>query len=67
MQFVAETMQFFREVKSELSKVVWPGTDELVGSVIIVLFLVCVFAIYLGIIDFGFYQLAQYVFAWYGV
>lgn len=54
--------QFLSEVRIELSKIIWPKFDELVGSVIIVLLLVTAFSIYLGIIDFIFYRLAQQIF-----
>jgi preprotein translocase subunit SecE len=57
---VKNVVQFFHEVKIELSKVEWPSFDEWVGSTIIVLFLVGVFAVYLGVIDFGFSRLAAY-------
>lgn len=46
-----EITQFLHEVRVEFSKVVWPKTNEFIGSTIIVLFLVVVFAIYLGIVD----------------
>jgi len=48
---VRDIMRFFREVRVELSKVVWPKFDEFVGSTLIVLFLVGVFAVYLGAVD----------------
>ncbi len=54
--------QFFNEVAIELSKIIWPSIDELVGSVIIVLILVVAFSIYLGVVDFVFYRLAQQIF-----
>lgn len=54
--------QFFNEVAIELSKIIWPSWDELVGSVIIVLILVVAFSIYLGVVDFVFYRLAQQIF-----
>lgn len=54
--------QFFNEVSIELSKIVWPSTDELLGSIIIVLILVTAFSIYLGAVDFVFYKLAQQIF-----
>lgn len=54
--------QFLSEVRLEFSKIVWPKFDELVGSVLVVLFLVVIFAIYLGFIDFVFYSIAQYIF-----
>ena len=48
---VSDIMRFFREVRVELSKVVWPKFDEFVGSTLIVLFLVGLFAVYLGAVD----------------
>lgn len=57
--------QFFKEVRLELSKIVWPSTQELIGSLIIVLILVVAFAIYLGVVDLVFYKLAERLFAHY--
>lgn len=54
--------QFFNEVTIELSKIVWPSTDELLGSIIVVLILVAAFSVYLGAVDFVFYKLAQQIF-----
>jgi len=59
-------MQFLREVRAELLKVVWPKFDEFQGSTIVVLLLVCAFAIYFFVIDLGLSQLAQYVLRLYG-
>jgi preprotein translocase subunit SecE len=61
MKLVASTGQFIHEVRIELSKVIWPGFDEFVGSTIVVLFLVVIFAIYLGALDTVFYWLAHHV------
>lgn len=60
-------LQFFKEVKSELGKVVWPSYDEFIGSTIVVLVLITAFAIYLGAVDLALSHLAQYVFARFGV
>ena len=43
--------QFLSEVRAELAKVEWPGVGELVGSTVIVLFLVVIFAVFLGSVD----------------
>jgi preprotein translocase SecE subunit len=59
---VKNITQFFREVQNELSKVEWPPVNEWVGSTIVVLFLVAVFAVYLGSIDMVFNKLATYIF-----
>lgn len=58
---VKDAVRFLHEVRIELAKVEWPKFDEWIGSTLIVLFLVSVFAVYLGAIDFGFNQLAKYV------
>jgi len=60
-------MQFLNEVKIELSRVVWPKFDEFLGSTIIVLVLVILFAIYLGALDYGLVRLARYIFEQYGM
>lgn len=43
--------QFFREVKTETSKVVYPSRDELIGSTWIVIITVVVISVFLGIVD----------------
>jgi preprotein translocase subunit SecE len=57
-----DLIRYFTEVKLELGKVVWPSRDELIGSVIVVLMLVCAFSIYLGALDLVFYRIAERVF-----
>jgi preprotein translocase subunit SecE len=42
---------FFREVKIELKKVVFPSRDEVVGSTRVVVVLVLIVAVFLGLID----------------
>ncbi|MBI5057442.1 MAG: preprotein translocase subunit SecE [Nitrospirae bacterium] len=43
--------EFFREVKVELKKVVFPGKDEVIGSTKVVLAMVFIISIFLGLID----------------
>ena len=62
-----DVMQFFNEVKVELSRVVWPKFDEFLGSTIVVMVIVAAFAVYLGALDFGFVHLARYIFEQYGM
>ena len=59
-------MQFLREVRAELLKVVWPKYDEFQGSTIVVLLLVCAFAFYFFVIDIGLSQISQYLYRLYG-
>jgi preprotein translocase subunit SecE len=59
---VKDLIQYFVDVRVELSKIVWPSFNELVGSVIIVLLLVTFFAIYIGLIDVILYNIAGRIF-----
>jgi len=59
-------VQFLSEVRVELNKVIWPKYDEWIGSTIVVLFLVLVFSLYLGFLDFGFSKIAGIIFKSYG-
>lgn len=42
---------FFKEVKQEIKKVVFPSRDEVIGSTKVVLALVVIVAVFLGLID----------------
>lgn len=55
-------VQFISEVKLELTKVIWPKLDEFIGSTIVVLVLTAIFAVYLGVVDFGLTKLMSQVF-----
>jgi preprotein translocase subunit SecE len=43
--------EFFREVKVEVKKVVFPSKDELIGSIWVVIITVIVISLFLGIVD----------------
>jgi preprotein translocase subunit SecE len=45
--------EFFREVKVELKKVVFPSKDELIGSTWVVIIAVVIVSLFLGIVDLG--------------
>jgi preprotein translocase subunit SecE len=45
--------EFFREVKVEIKKVVYPTRDELIGSTRVVIITVIVVSLFLGIVDLG--------------
>lgn len=57
-----DLIRYFVDVKVELSKIVWPSTNELIGSVIIVLLLVTFFSLYIGLIDVVLYTIAGRIF-----
>jgi preprotein translocase subunit SecE len=42
---------FFREVKIETKKVVFPTKDELIGSTWVVIITIVIISIFLGIVD----------------
>ena len=43
--------EFFREVKIETKKVVFPTKDELIGSTWVVIITVLIISVFLGIVD----------------
>lgn len=45
--------EFFREVKVEVKKVVFPSKDELIGSTWVVIVTVLVVSLFLGVVDIG--------------
>jgi preprotein translocase subunit SecE len=46
-------VQFLREVKVELKKVVWPTRKQTVGSTVVVIILTMMIAFFLGVVDIG--------------
>jgi preprotein translocase subunit SecE len=45
--------EFFREVKVEVKKVVFPSKDELIGSTWVVIITVLIISLFLGVVDIG--------------
>jgi preprotein translocase subunit SecE len=45
--------EFFREVKVEVKKVVFPTKDELIGSTWVVIITVIIISLFLGVVDLG--------------
>ena len=54
-------LQFLREVKVELKKVVWPSRKQTIGSTVVVLILTVIISVFLGIIDIGLSSLIRLV------
>jgi preprotein translocase subunit SecE len=48
-----KTKEFFRDVKVEIKKVVFPSKDELVGSTWVVIITVIIISVFLGVVDLG--------------
>lgn len=53
---MAKLVQFFRESKAELKKVVWPTRDDVFSSVKVVIISTVVVAVLLGALDLAFTQ-----------
>ncbi len=51
MQIVDKVKGFFKEVKIEIKKVVFPSRDELIGSTWVVIITVLVISMFLGFVD----------------
>ncbi len=45
---------FFKEVKVELSKVVWPTREEFVGATIVALIVILAFTLFLCVVNYAF-------------
>ena len=58
---MAKIVQFFKESKAELKKVVWPTKDDVVSSIFVVIISTCIVAIILGLLDLGFSELFRLI------
>lgn len=45
---------FLREVKVELSRVVWPKKEDFFGAIVVVIITMIAFAIFLGLVNYVF-------------
>lgn len=50
---IEKIKEFFREVKIEIKKVVYPSREELLGSTWVVIITAIVISVFLGIVDLG--------------
>jgi preprotein translocase subunit SecE len=50
---VNKIKDFFRDVKVEVKKVVFPTKDELIGSTWVVIITVVIISLFLGVVDLG--------------
>ena len=51
---MSKVIQFFRESKAELKKVVWPTKDAVISSIKVVIISTIVMAVVLGLLDISF-------------
>ena len=51
---IARTKNYFDDVRIEMTKVTWPGKEELKASTVVVLIFLFILAIVIGAMDLGF-------------
>ena len=54
---MAKVIQFFKESRADLKKVVWPTRDDVVSSIKVVIISTILVAVILGLLDLGFTEL----------
>ena len=54
---MAKVIQFFKESRAELKKVVWPTKDDVLSSIKVVIISTIIVALILGLLDLGFTEL----------
>ena len=60
-KYFGSWIQFFREVKVELTKVTWPSKKQTIGSTAVVIVFVFVIAFFLGLVDIGLSNLIRLI------
>jgi preprotein translocase subunit SecE len=61
MKPISKSIDFFREVRVELSKVVWPSRTQTIQLTILVIALTLIVGFFIGAIDYGLTALSQYL------
>ena len=58
---MAKVVQFFKESRAELKKVVWPTKDDVISSIKVVIVSTIFVALILGLLDLGFSELFRII------
>ena len=58
---MAKVVQFIKESKAELKKVVWPTKEDVFSSIEVVIISTIVVAVVLGALDLGFSELFRLI------
>ena len=58
---MAKVIQFFKESRAELKKVVWPTKADVLSSITVVIISTFIVAIILGLFDLGFSELFRLI------
>ena len=65
-QWVTTVREGWRDVISEMKKVTWPSTPEVVNTTVVVIIATVIFAMYLWGCDLVFYQGINFLFSKFG-
>ncbi len=63
MKGIGRIISYLKDVRSELSKVVWPKREEVIKLTLIVLIISVVVGAYVGVLDFVFTKWLEYMIA----
>ena len=58
---MAKVVQFIKESKAELKKVVWPTKEDVFSSIKVVIISTVIIAVILGALDLGFSELFRLI------
>ncbi len=58
---MSKIVQFFKESKAELKKVVWPTKEDVLSSIKVVIISTVIVALVLGFLDLGFSSLFRLI------
>lgn len=58
---MSKIVQFFKESKAELKKVVWPTKEDVLSSIKVVVISTIIVALVLGFLDLGFSSLFRLI------
>lgn len=61
LNFFQKAIIFMREVKIELSKVIWPTRKQVTGTTLVVIVFIFIVAAFLGVFDYSLSKLVQLV------
>lgn len=59
--FGRNPITFFKEVKAELKKVIWPGRADVIKYTIVVIIVSALVGIYLGVLDLAFAKVMEFI------
>lgn len=59
---INESIEFLKESKNEIGKVVFPSRQEVVGATVVVILSVVVVSAFLGVVDLGLSEIMKLLF-----